>query len=368
MERISRAAWLRLAEPLLVVAGLLVAVLGTVPGLAAGHDLALTAAALAISALFAAAFLDRLWDGHRARLRDQINPLALLDLAGAVAVPLALLAGLGARDARLLGVLWVVGLVRRTSAFRLVGRVLSAEREPLLGVLGAFLVVLFLAATSAYLLERDVQPAVFGSIPAALWWGIVTITTTGYGDAVPATATGRVLAGVLMVTGIGMFALWAGILANGFGQEIRRREFVRTWELVAQVPLFRSLGAGLITDISRLLRTRRLPAGRTVMRAGEIGDAMFFVVDGELEVQLADRGVRLGAGNFAGELALITGAPRMATVVTTRPSTLLALEVAEFRELAASRPELLQAIAAEATRRGDLAPADGSSVHGIVDG
>ncbi len=341
-------------EPVLVAAGLGIAIVGTMPGLAAAHDQALTAAALAISGLFALAYLVRLratGQAERTGWRRFAGRGELLDLGGALAVPLALLGGLAARDARLFGLLWVLGLVRRTDAFRLVGRVVVAEREPLLGVLGAFSVLLLLAATLAYLLERDVQPGVFGSIPAALWWGIVTITTTGYGDAVPATAAGRLLAGLLMVTGIGTFALWAGILANGFGQEIRRREFVRTWELVAQVPLFRALGAGLIAEISRLLRARRLPAGRTVMRQGETGDCMYFIAEGELEVQLVDRSIRLGPGAFVGELALITGAPRMATVVAAQPSLVLVLEVAEFRELAASRPELLRAIEAEASRR-----------------
>ena len=91
---------------------------------------------------------------------------------------------------------------------------------------------------------------------------------------------------------------------------------------------------------------------------------MFFIADGELEVELPDRRVRLQAGSFVGELALITGAPRMATVVTTQPSTLLVLEVAEFRELAASRPELLRALEEEAARRrgeGAVMPTDGRS-------
>jgi voltage-gated potassium channel len=124
------------------------------------------------------------------------------------------------------------------------------------------------------------------------------------------------------------------------------------------------LGAGLITEISRLLRVRRFPAGRSVMRRGEAGHSMFFIADGELEVELPDRRVRLQAGSFVGELALITGAPRMATVVTTQPSTLLVLEVAEFRELAASRPELLRALEEEAARRrgeGAVMPTDGRS-------
>jgi voltage-gated potassium channel len=341
------------------LAGLAIVALGTVPALAHAAAPVFDLGAFTVSVLFGLAAVRRLRLARNSGVplgASLASPVVVLAAVGALAVPLALLAGVDRGDARLCGLVWGLSLVRGTSAFRLIGRVLQSEREPLLGVLAAFLVILFVAATGAYLLERDGQPGVFGSIQA-LWWGIVTITTTGYGDAVPATALGRLLSGILMVTGIGMFALWAGILANGFGQEIRRREFVRTWELVAQVPLFRSLGAGLITEISRLLRARRYPAGRAVMRRGEAGDAMFFIAEGELEVELADRRVRLQAGGFVGELALISGAPRMATVLATQASTLLVLEVAEFRELAASRPELMHALEQEgARRRGEPTP------------
>ena len=151
------------------------------------------------------------------RLRA-LNFTILLDGVCALAVPLAFLAGAGSRDARLCGVVWALSLVRGTAAFGLIGRVLQPQREPLLGVLTAFLAILFVAATLAYLIERDAQPGIFGSIPQAQWWGIVTITTTGYGDAVPVTAPGRLLARILMVTGIAVFALWAGILASGFAR------------------------------------------------------------------------------------------------------------------------------------------------------
>ena len=346
---IDRASALAI-EPLLALLGLAIMAVGTVPALAADADRWFDAAALGVSALFALAFWRR-WRRSRGPGSEPLDITAALDVVSAVVVPSALLIGHGNHDARLFGVVWALSIVRGTSAFRLIGRVLQAEREPLLGVLAAFLVILFLAATFAHLLEREAQPGTFGSLPQALWWGIVTITTTGYGDAVPSTLGGRVLAGLLMVTGIAVFALWAGILAIGFGQELRRRDFVRTWELVAQVPLFQSQGAATITEISRRLRTRRIPAGRVVMRRGDPGDAMFFIADGELEVELPDRRVRLAAGDFVGELALISGAPRMATVVATKPSTLLVLGVAEFRELAASRPELMRAIEAEASNR-----------------
>src|SRR4029077_17138163 len=119
-----------------------------------------------------------------------------------------------------------------------------------------FCIVLLAAASLAYLLERHDNPEAFGSIPKALWGGIVTMTTTGYGDVVPHTIAGRALSGVVMVGGILIFALWTGIIVNGYGEELRRLEFLRTWELVAKVPFFHDIGAPLIAEVARLLRPR----------------------------------------------------------------------------------------------------------------
>ena len=71
-----------------------------------------------------------------------------------------------------------------------------------------------------YFLEKDAQPKVFSSIPAAMWWGVVTLTTVGYGDLYPVTSIGKVLGAVIAILGIGMFALPAGILASGFTEEL----------------------------------------------------------------------------------------------------------------------------------------------------
>ena len=97
-----------------------------------------------------------------------------------------------------------------------------------------------------------------------------------------------------MVGGILIFALWTGILVNGYAEELRRREFLRTWELVAKVPFFHDIGASLIAEVARLLRPRDYPAGAVIMRRGEPGDCMYFVVEGEVEIQLQSGPLYLG--------------------------------------------------------------------------
>jgi voltage-gated potassium channel len=183
------------------------------------------------------------------------------------------------------------------------------------------------------------------------------MTTTGYGDVVPQTIAGRILGGVVMMSGILVFALWAGILASGYAEELRRREFLRTWELVAKVPFFHNIGASLIAEVARLLLPREFPAGAVIMRRGQAGDCMYFIIDGEVEIRLQTQELYLGPGQFFGEVALLTGAPRNATVVAAQSCTLLSLDIVDFHELLARHPELARIIHEEAEQRpGDVAP------------
>ena len=75
-----------------------------------------------------------------------------------------------------------------------------------------------------YFIENEAQPEVFSSIPAAMWWGVATLTTVGYGDIYPVTPIGKILGSIIAMLGIGMFALPAGILASGFEEEIKKRK------------------------------------------------------------------------------------------------------------------------------------------------
>jgi len=203
--------------------------------------------------------------------------------------------------ASLFGFVWAFKPVRYTPGLASLRRVIGNARQTLLSVLLAFGIVLLAAASLAYLVERDAQPDVFGSIPLALWWAIVTLTTTGYGDVVPQTLIGRMLAGVVMVSGILVFALFSGILATGFADETRRREFLRTWDCVAKVPFFHDVGPAVIAEVARLLRPRECQAGAVIMRRGEPGDCMYFVAAGEVEVRIDPEPIYLSPGDFFGE-------------------------------------------------------------------
>src|SRR5258705_771150 len=162
----------------------------------------------------------------------------LVDAAAAAAIPLALILGTNPKSAWLLGIFWMLKVVPGIPGLRQLRRVLVQESGPLLSVLVIFLMVLFLAAVSVYFLERDVQPATFGSVPAALWWAIATLTTVGYGDVVPITPLGRVVAAVVMICGLCVFGLLTGILAPRLAAENPRDNFLQTLEAVRQMAVF----------------------------------------------------------------------------------------------------------------------------------
>jgi voltage-gated potassium channel len=185
-----------------------------------------------------------------------------------------------------------------------------------------------------------------------LWWAVATLTTTGYGDAVPITQLGRIVAGFVMICGVGVFGLLTGILATGFVDESRRHNFMQTWQLVTNVPFFASLDAESIIELSRLLRPWQVEEGTVIVRRGQRGDCMYFITSGEVEIEVTPP-VRLAAGAFFGELALLGNGVRSATVRAVSPTTLLILDLPDFRVFSASHRDLSEAIAEEARRRAE---------------
>ena len=303
-------------------------------------------------AIFIGEFVLRLQDAyesHHAR-RYLRSAHGIADGIGAIAVPIGFLFGARAPDVWLLGALWVLKLTPAASGLRQLGHVFAAERKPLGTVATLFLMVLALGAIVLHELERGIQPA-FDSVPKALWWAVATLTTTGYGDVVPQTAAGRVVAGFMMICGIGVFALWSGIMATGFAAENRREDFLRNLALVRRVPFLRVLSTGGMADLARMLRRLEIPAHSTIFRRGDAGDCMYFVVSGDVEIHIDPHPVRLGAGKFFGEMALLSGRARSATAAAIRPTTLLMLDAMDFHTLTAHHPDMARAVEAEAERR-----------------
>jgi voltage-gated potassium channel len=131
----------------------------------------------------------------------------------------------------------------------------------------------------------------------------------------------------------------------------RLDDFVVTGETVARVPLFAALDAERIATIARLLRREIVPPRSVVVRRGEPADAMYFIVSGELEVDVTPTPRRMGPGQFFGEIALLRDTVRTATVATVGECELLSLDVADFRRLLESHPDVKASIVRVAEQR-----------------
>jgi voltage-gated potassium channel len=185
----------------------------------------------AATAIFAVEYVLRVWaslDFHDARYRDPTwgrlrymrSFFALVDL---VAVLPAILGFLGAADfrvLRLLRLLRMLKLIRHSTTFGLLFS-LREEARSIAALLFVLLLTVTISGSLMYMLEGEEQPAVFSSIPAAMWWAIETITTVGYGDMVPTTAVGRVLGGIVSIVGIGTLDLFSGLITVGFLDQLK---------------------------------------------------------------------------------------------------------------------------------------------------
>ena len=211
-------------------------------------------------------------------------------------------------------------LARYSAGMRSLIAALEAERKALLASAIILFGLVLIAASAMHFVEGKAQPQHFGSIPESMWWAVVTLTTVGYGDVVPVTLAGRLVASVTMMMGLMMIALPIGIVATAFAEEIHRREFVVTWAMVARVPLFSNLDAASIAEIMRYLRAQNVPAGEVIVRRGQEAHSMYFIAAGEVEIELAAGNARLGEGKFFGEVAVLKKTRRGATVRATQKS------------------------------------------------
>jgi voltage-gated potassium channel len=352
----------------IIILDVLAMVLASVPELDAQFGWLFTTVKIAAIAVFALEYAARLWSvaGHTPRklspLRDRIDyavsTLGIIDLLAFLA-PLVALA-IGDRSAlAVLGVVPFFKLVRYSPAMRSLLAALHAERRTLIGCLVILAGAVLLFASLLYAIERDVQPDKFGTIPQAMWWAIVTLGTVGYGDVVPVTPLGKAVSVFTIIGGLAMIALPVAIISTAFADEVRRRDFVVTWGMLARVPLFSHLSASEIADIMRLLRARTIEQGDVLVRRGDRASSMYFITAGEVEIELPNQRVRMTDGTFFGEVALLRRTHRSGTVTAMRKTRLLVLDAQDFHALIARMPALAAHVQTTAKARladsGDLA-------------
>jgi voltage-gated potassium channel len=276
----------------------------------------------------------------KGRVRFALTPMALVDAIAILPFYLQVFLAIDLRFMRVFRLLRLLKLTRYSAALQMLGAAVYGQRRALGAALVIIVTLLVFASSVIYLLEKDVQPEAFASIPQAMWWGLATLTTVGYGDVTPISVAGKVFGGFIMVLGIGMFALPAGILATAFGNEISKREFVVNWDMVASVPLFSQLNALRISEIVALLEMKVMPPRSTIVAKGDKADAMYFISVGEALVDVEPEPQPLKAGEFFGEIALLKKTDRTATVTAVTECQLLVLNSGAFNRILTGNPEM----------------------------
>ena len=215
-----------------IVLAVALSIIGTEPELPEHWEDAIDVAEIFFGALFLVEYVSRVWSidvdprvtGVRGRLRYMLQPLVVMDLIALVPFLLGFMGSesLVLRSVRVLRLLALSKLLRYSQAMKIVLGAIYERRHELVFAVALAGTMILLSASALYAVEGARQPATFGSIPRAMWWAVATLTTVGYGDAVPVTPLGKFIAAITAISGIGMIAMPTGILAASFSEGFAR--------------------------------------------------------------------------------------------------------------------------------------------------
>jgi voltage-gated potassium channel len=327
----------------LILVNLVAVALESVPSIEARYGAAFDALEYFSLVVFTVEYALRLWGAvehgpHRhltptqARLKYALSPPGIVDLISVLPFWLALVLATDFRFILVFRMVRLFKIARYSPAMRSLLDVLYSERRALFGCLVIGMGAALVAASLMHLAEGKIQPDKLGTIPDALWWAVVTLGTIGYGDVVPITPLGKLIATGTIFIGLIMTALPIGIIANAFSEQIHRRGFIVTWGMIARVPLFGELDAGEIADIMQLLRAQVAEPGEVIVREGDTAHSMYFIAAGQVEVAIKKK-VMLGAGQFFGEVAVLRKSRRSATATAVTRTSLLVLAAQDLHAL-----------------------------------
>ena len=184
-------------------------------------------------AIFSFEYLLRMWSiaekepfesAWKNRLKWIKSGGAIIDLLAILPAYINFFVPIDLRFLRILRLLRLLKLTRYFVSLQILLRVIEREKGSFQAVVFILSIMIVMAAACVYVVESKAQPDVFTSIPASMWWAVVTLTTVGYGDVTPITPLGRFLGAIITVLGVGLAALPAGILANGLANELEQRK------------------------------------------------------------------------------------------------------------------------------------------------
>ncbi|MGD1712688.1 ion transporter [Dapis sp. BLCC M172] len=184
--------------------------------------------------IFTIEYILRIWSSNVAsgykhsiwgRIKFMFKPLVIIDLIAILPfyLPLFLPNLIFTRSFRLFRIFRIFKITRYSDTTKLFAQVIKSKQEEIVIAIFIGVILLVTSASLMYFAENEAQPENFPHIPAAMWWGVVTLTTVGYGDVYPITPLGRFLGAIVALIGVGIFALPTGIVASGFTEEIQKK-------------------------------------------------------------------------------------------------------------------------------------------------
>lgn len=347
---------------ILVVINVASVVLASVPAIRTPYEPTFLIIELVSVIVFSIEYCARLWASvedqqfahmppWKARLRTMITPAMLVDLLAILPFYIAPFIEGDLRAVLVFRLLRFFKIARYSTGLRSLMDAIAMEKHALAACAGILTGIVLVCASLMQLVEHDAQPDKFGTIPDAMYWAIITLTTVGYGDVFPVTVWGKIIAGLTAVAGLVMLALPVGIVSNAFAEVVHRRDFVVTWGMVARVPIFSDFEASTIAEIIKHLKSQTFEAGEVIVRRGDAARCMYIVASGNVRVEFPNTQVEFGSGDFFGELALVEKVRRSADVYAKSRAHLLVLETSDMAILMERSPDFAAKVKAMAAKR-----------------
>jgi len=287
------------------------------------------------------------------RIVFALRPLMVVDFMAFAPSILGLFLGFDFRVLRIFRLFRLLKLARYSQALQALLSVLLAERSALFAS-----AILLLATTCFYgelmhLAEGTTQPRALGTMPGAMYWAITTLTTVGYGDITPATAIGKFIGGITMITGLALFALPVGIIANGFVTGLSRRRFAITWTMLRRQPLFYGFDVYALNAILEVLTAALVREHSQITVAGRNADTFYLVVAGRACFESGESLGEFGPGDMIGAEAYNHEALYQKTITAETDLRVIALHGDELRRLCRKFPLMKERVEAALASRGN---------------
>lgn len=242
----------------MIVVSLLITAMQTDKTMAIDYFYVFLYVELALTIIFTLEYGLRLWSATENKSNSKrwdfvTSPHSIIDLLVLFSFYISMVLSFDARILVLMRLFRLLKLFRYLAPLAIMTSVLRAEARAFLSAILVMTVLIYISATCIYYFEHSAQPEVFSSIPSAMWWSVVTLTTLGYGDIIPITVGGKFFAGCMTIFAIGIVSLPAGMLAARFSEELHKRKTIYR----SQASLFMQNGSISQQQRDILLQTKQ---------------------------------------------------------------------------------------------------------------